>query len=59
MIVDKRPERTTQMIELYCDWRMRCEEVRASYEQFGDAEKADRALSYAWMRMPAHQHAYL
>jgi hypothetical protein len=27
MIFDKRPELTAELVELYCDWRIRCEEV--------------------------------
>ena len=36
MIVDKRPELTDELIELYCDWRTRCEEVREKYERSSD-----------------------
>lgn len=47
MIVDKRPELTDELIELYCDWRTRCEEVRGNYERFSSAPRADRALAFA------------
>ncbi len=47
MISDKRSELTDQLTELYCDWRMRCEEVRATYEHFAAAPKADRFAAFA------------
>ena len=47
MIVDKRPELSDQLIELYCDWRTRCEDVRANYERFSSAPRAERALTFA------------
>ena len=47
MIVDKGPELTDELIELYCDWRTRCEEVRANYERFSSAPRADRASASA------------
>jgi hypothetical protein len=45
MIVDKRPELNAELIELYCDWRTRCEEVRQNYERFSNARRAERALT--------------
>jgi hypothetical protein len=47
MIVDRRPELTDQLIELYCDWRMRCEEVRSTYGRLDSAPRAERALVFA------------
>ena len=47
MIVDKRPDLTDELIGLYCDWRTRCEDVRASYERFSSAPRAERALTFA------------
>lgn len=47
MIVDKRPELTDELIERYCDWHTRCEEVSATYEQFANARKAYRAVAFA------------
>lgn len=47
MIVDSRPELTDQLIELYCDWRTRCEEVRSTYGRLDGASKAERPLAFA------------
>lgn len=47
MRIDKRPELTDELIELYCDWRARCEEVREMYGRFSSARRAERALAYA------------
>jgi hypothetical protein len=47
MLRDDRSESTDQLIELYCDWRMRCEEVHAMYEHFTTAPKADRFVAFA------------
>jgi hypothetical protein len=47
MIRDRRPELTDQLIELYCDWRMRCEDVHATYEHFTNAQKPDRFVAFA------------
>jgi hypothetical protein len=47
MIVDKRPELTDELIELYCDWRTHCEEVREKYERFSSARRTERASAYA------------
>jgi hypothetical protein len=35
------------MIELYCEWRTGCSEVRAAYEWFCDAPAPDRAAAFA------------
>ncbi|MFZ0972294.1 MAG: hypothetical protein WAN22_08715 [Solirubrobacteraceae bacterium] len=47
MIGDKRSELTDQLIERYCDWRMRCDEVHATYEHFTTSPKADRFVAFA------------
>jgi len=36
-----------RLIELYCDWRTACGEVRGAYEQFRRACAADRELAFA------------
>ena len=36
-----------RLIELYCEWRSVCWEVRSAYEQFTAANADDRALAYA------------
>jgi hypothetical protein len=36
-----------RLIELYCEWRSVCWEVRSAYEQFTEAPTEDRALAYA------------
>jgi hypothetical protein len=47
MNVDRRPELTDRLIELYCDWRMRCEEVRTTYGRVDGTPKAERPLAFA------------
>ena len=47
MILDRRPEPTDELIELYCDWRTRCAEVREMYERFSSAPRVERAGAYA------------
>ncbi len=47
MIVDERPKLTDELIERYCDWRTRCEEVSATYERFANAGSADRGVAFA------------
>ena len=47
MIVDSRPELTDHVIALYCDWRVRCEEVRTTYRRLDGAPKAERQLAFA------------
>ena len=42
-----RPELVDRMIELYCDWRTACWDVRAAYEQFLDAPSPDRTVAFA------------
>ncbi len=39
-----------RLIELYCDWRSECWEVRSAYERFTAATADDRALAYAAYR---------
>jgi hypothetical protein len=36
-----------RMIELYCDWRTACAEVRAAYGRFLDAASGERTLAFA------------
>lgn len=36
-----------RMIDLYCDWRTACAEVRTAYERFCQAHASDRALAFA------------
>ena len=36
-----------RMIDLYCDWRTACAEVRSAYERFCRARATDRALAFA------------
>jgi hypothetical protein len=36
-----------QMMELYCDWRTECGEVRTTYDRFLDASAPDRAAAFA------------
>ena len=42
-----RPDLIDRLIELYCDWRTRCAEVQAAYEQFLGASSAGRAGAFA------------
>jgi len=36
-----------RLIELYCEWRSACWEVRSAYRRFAAATADDRALAYA------------
>ena len=47
MTAQIRAELVDRLIELYCDWRSECSEVRATYEQFRVAPAQRRALAYA------------
>ncbi len=47
MIVERRTELTDHLAELYCDWRLRCEEVRATYGRLDRAPKEERPLVFA------------
>jgi hypothetical protein len=42
-----RPDLVDRMIELYCDWRTGCWDVRAAYERFLKAPAPDRAVAFA------------
>ena len=42
-----RPDLVDRMIELYCDWRTACWDVRSAYERFLDAPAPDRAGAFA------------
>jgi hypothetical protein len=42
-----RPDLIDRMIELYCDWRTGCWDVRAAYDRFLDAPASDRAVAFA------------
>ena len=42
-----RPDLIDRMIELYCDWRTACWDVRAAYERFLEAPGPDRAVAFA------------
>lgn len=45
-----RPELVDRLIELYCQWRSQCWDVRAAYERFTAATADDRAVAYAAYR---------
>jgi hypothetical protein len=47
VIVDMRRDLTDQLILLYCDWRMRCKEVRKTYGRLDGAPKEERPLAFA------------
>lgn len=47
MNAELRSKVVDHLLELYCDWRARCDEVRLAYEQFNAAVPADRALAFA------------
>jgi hypothetical protein len=36
-----------RLIELYCDWRTVCAEVRAAWKRFLDASASDRDIAFA------------
>jgi hypothetical protein len=42
-----RTDLIDRLIELYCDWRTGCWDVRAAYERFSDAPAPDRAVAFA------------
>jgi hypothetical protein len=42
-----RPDLVDLMMDLYCDWRTECEQVRAAYERFCNASPSDRVLAFA------------
>jgi hypothetical protein len=35
------------MMDLYCDWRTECAEVRAAYGRFSSAQPSERAVAFA------------
>jgi hypothetical protein len=47
MILHTPSELTDHLIELYCDWRMRCEEVRTTYRRLDIAPREERPLAFA------------
>ena len=47
MTVDRRPDLTDHLVELYCDWRLRCEEVRTTYRRLDGVPKEERPLAFA------------
>ncbi len=47
MSAEIRPELVDRLIELYCEWRSACSEVRAAYEQFRTAPAQYRGIAYA------------
>ena len=46
-MADRRPDLNDQLVGPYCDWRVRCLDVRAAYARFAVAPAADRALAFA------------
>lgn len=47
MSTEIRPDLVDRMIELYCDWRTACWDVRAAYDRFLEAPAPDRAVAFA------------
>jgi hypothetical protein len=47
MSAEIRPDLVDRMMELYCDWRTACWDVRATYERIPDAPASDRAVAFA------------
>jgi hypothetical protein len=47
MSTEIRPDLVDRMMELYCDWRTACWDVRFAYEQFHDAPAPERAVAFA------------
>jgi hypothetical protein len=47
MSTEIRPDLVDRMIELYCDWRTACWDVRAAYDRFLEAPASDRAVAFA------------
>jgi hypothetical protein len=47
MTTEIRPDLVDRMIELYCDWRTACWDVRAAYDRFLEAPASDRAAAFA------------
>jgi hypothetical protein len=42
-----RSDMIDALIDLYCDWREECTEVRAAYERLSNTPRSDRPLAYA------------
>ncbi len=42
-----KPELVDRLINLYCEWRTECAEVRAAYDRFTTAPTGEQALAYA------------
>jgi hypothetical protein len=42
-----QPEQVDRLIDLYCDWRTACSEVRAAYAQCTAVAAEERVLAYA------------
>jgi hypothetical protein len=47
MSTEIRPDLVDRLIELYCDWRTDCWDVRAAYGRFLEASRPDRAVAFA------------
>lgn len=47
MSAQSQAELVDRLIDLYCDWRTECSEVRAAYEEFAAAPAQQGALAYA------------
>ena len=47
MSAEIRADLVDRMIELYCDWRTGCWDVRAAYDRFLNAPAFDRAVAFA------------
>jgi hypothetical protein len=47
MSTEIHPEVVDRLMELYCDWRTACWDVRSAYERFLDAPAPERAVAFA------------
>lgn len=47
MSTEIRQDLVDRMIELYCDWRTACWDVRGAYDRFLEAPASDRAVAFA------------
>jgi hypothetical protein len=47
MSTEIRAEVVDRLMELYCDWRTACWDVRSAYERFLEAPAPERALAFA------------
>lgn len=45
MTAQIRPELVDRLIDLYCDWRGACRQVRAAYEEFRAAPAGERTYA--------------